>query len=240
MRKFKIYLFTLVALSFALVYCKKNDVKEAPVKDQIGTVLKTTAVNPQPPAASGPDNQCSNQGGSARTLTSITFGAVPSSSFWDFNLAVASGLDIFLQDCCIRDDVVEVYIDGCLVGVVDSRGGADGTHAGETIHVNLPAGDHTLEYRNTVSLVGASGWYVSETLSALTQVVIDGCATGVVDKSLCDGTSMNDAIAACAAAAGNHGDFVSCVAALTNAWKAAGLITGAQKGAIMSCAAHAN
>jgi hypothetical protein len=36
------------------------------------------------------------------------------------------------------------------------------------------------------------------------------------------------------------GEFVRCVSNLANDWKEAGLITGAQKGAIMSCAAHAS
>jgi hypothetical protein len=41
-------------------------------------------------------------------------------------------------------------------------------------------------------------------------------------------------------AARNHGDFVNEVVKLTNEWKKAGLITGAQKGAIQSCAASAS
>ncbi|MFN8422677.1 MAG: thrombospondin type 3 repeat-containing protein [Anaerolineae bacterium] len=68
-------------------------------------------------------------------------------------------------------------------------------------------------------------------------VVIDGCATGVPNHVFASGCGLNDGIAACAANAANHGQFVSCVAALTNEWKKAGLITGAQKGAIVSCAA---
>jgi hypothetical protein len=71
-------------------------------------------------------------------------------------------------------------------------------------------------------------------------VVIDGCDSGVPNMLTPSGSLMSCDIAACAAAAGNHGDFVSCVAHLTNEWKAAGLITGAQKGAIQSCAAGAN
>ena len=51
---------------------------------------------------------------------------------------------------------------------------------------------------------------------------------------------MSDLIGDCAAKAKNHGQFVSCVSDLTNAWKTAGLITGAQKGAIMSCAGSSN
>jgi len=68
-------------------------------------------------------------------------------------------------------------------------------------------------------------------------VVIDGCETGVANHVFPSGCGFNDLIASCAASAGNHGQFVSCVSALTNEWKQAGLISGAQKGAIVSCAA---
>ncbi len=53
-----------------------------------------------------------------------------------------------------------------------------------------------------------------------------------------DGCTMADLIAECAEGAANHGDFVSCVAHLTNEWKRAGLITPQEKGAIQSCAAQ--
>jgi Thrombospondin type 3 repeat len=70
-------------------------------------------------------------------------------------------------------------------------------------------------------------------------VNIDGCDSGVPNGVLEDGTTFMDAILECAANASNHGDFVSCVSHLTNTWKAAGLITGAQKGAIIDCASGA-
>jgi hypothetical protein len=71
-------------------------------------------------------------------------------------------------------------------------------------------------------------------------VVIGGCNSNVPNLFVTQCSTMSDLIADCAANATNHGQFVSCVAALTNAWKAAGLITGAQKGKIMACAAQAN
>jgi hypothetical protein len=49
---------------------------------------------------------------------------------------------------------------------------------------------------------------------------------------------MSDRIAELAAAAGNHGQYVSGVAQLTNGWMDTGLITGQQKGAIQSAAAR--
>jgi hypothetical protein len=48
---------------------------------------------------------------------------------------------------------------------------------------------------------------------------------------------MSDLIAGCSIGAKNHGKFVSCVSHLTNDWKAAGLISGDEKGAIQRCVA---
>jgi hypothetical protein len=70
-------------------------------------------------------------------------------------------------------------------------------------------------------------------------VVIDGCDSGVPNTLLTTGCTISDEIAKCAAGAGNHGGFVSCVSHFTNSLKKAGIITGAQKGAIQSCAAGA-
>jgi len=71
-------------------------------------------------------------------------------------------------------------------------------------------------------------------------IIIDGCDTGVDDHLLPDGSTISGKIADCAANAANHGDFVSCVASLTNDLKKAGIITGKEKGAIQSCAANAD
>ena len=73
-------------------------------------------------------------------------------------------------------------------------------------------------------------------------IVIDGCDSGVGNIFVsADGCStMSDLIADAAASATNHGQFVSAVAALANAWKAAGYISGSEKGAIMSCASGAS
>lgn len=233
-------------------------------------------------------------------LRGVTFGAVPSSVFYDFTLAAAADVVIDLADCCIPDDVVEVYVDGCHIGDADSR--VIGNAYAQFI-VSLGAGDHQVEYRNTVSEPGDSGWYVAETeveytgdyvpcdadgdgisdaddncptvpnadqadcdgdgagdacdtdddndgvLDAndaypcsvtVTSLSIGDCNPNVLNVQVGGGATMMDLILLCAATANNHGDFVSCVSALTNAWKAAGLITGAQKGKIMACAAGAN
>ncbi len=71
-------------------------------------------------------------------------------------------------------------------------------------------------------------------------VTIDGCNSGVPNTTFSTGCRISDQIDDCAASAGNHGAFVSCVTHLTNELKKAGVITNAQKGAIQSCAGGAN
>ena len=71
-------------------------------------------------------------------------------------------------------------------------------------------------------------------------VVIDGCDSGVANLQIGGGCNIGDEIAEIAAGAGNHGQFVSGVSHLTNDLKQDGLITGAEKGAITSCAAGAS
>lgn len=71
-------------------------------------------------------------------------------------------------------------------------------------------------------------------------VVIGGCDSGVPNTLLSDGCTISDLVQQIAAGAANHGGFVSGVAHLTNDLKKSGIITGAQKGAIQSCAGHAS
>jgi hypothetical protein len=67
-------------------------------------------------------------------------------------------------------------------------------------------------------------------------VVVGSCDSFVPNGLQPDGSTFNDLIAECAIDnPSNHGQFVKCVSHLTNEWKKQGLITGAQKGAIMSC-----
>lgn len=72
-----------------------------------------------------------------------------------------------------------------------------------------------------------------------TTVVIDSCDSEVINTLQSTGCTISDLIARCAEGVNNHGQFVSCVAQLTNDLKADGTITGEQKGAIQSCAAQA-
>jgi hypothetical protein len=71
-------------------------------------------------------------------------------------------------------------------------------------------------------------------------VVIDGCDSGVPNTTFATGCRITDQINDCTVGARNHGAFVSCVAHLTDGLKSNGTITGSQKGAIQSCAAHAS
>jgi hypothetical protein len=70
-------------------------------------------------------------------------------------------------------------------------------------------------------------------------IVIGGIDSGVPDQLFNDGCTMSDLIDAAAASASNHGQFVAVVGNLANSWKKAGLITGAQKDAIIAAAAEA-
>jgi len=72
-----------------------------------------------------------------------------------------------------------------------------------------------------------------------TTVVIGGCDSGTPNTVFANGCRISDQVMACAQGAKNHGAWVSCVAHVTNDLKKDGTITGAQKGAIQSCAAGA-
>jgi hypothetical protein len=71
------------------------------------------------------------------------------------------------------------------------------------------------------------------------RISIGGCSTGVKNSLLSDGCTMNDRIGQCREGAMNKGGFVSCVAKLTNEWRAKGLIRDREKGAIQSCTTKA-
>jgi hypothetical protein len=70
-------------------------------------------------------------------------------------------------------------------------------------------------------------------------VAINGCDSLVDNKLFGDGCTISDHIAECATKAANHGEFVSCVTHYTNGLKSSSL-TGAEKGAIQSCAAQSS
>jgi len=70
-------------------------------------------------------------------------------------------------------------------------------------------------------------------------VVVDGCDSGVENTLVENGCTISDMINQCIDGASNHGQFVSCVAAVTNDLKKDDVIAGKQKGAIQSCAGKA-
>jgi len=84
--------------------------------------------------------------------------------------------------------------------------------------------------------------YVSDPdgIYRLSGFVIDGCDTGVPDRQLSGGELLSEKIGSCAKIARNHGLFVSCATEVTNGARNAGSISGADEGAIQSCAAQAS
>lgn len=71
-------------------------------------------------------------------------------------------------------------------------------------------------------------------------VLIDGCDSGVANFIDGDGCSISDLIAEIVAGSLNHGIFTSEVSHLLNELKAAGIISGSDKGVIQSCAGGAD
>ena len=80
----------------------------------------------------------------------------------------------------------------------------------------------------TPALMQDVGWQL-ETLK------IGACDSGV-PATLATGQMLHVNVEVCAAGAKNHGQFVSCMTGVTNAAKAQSLLSGAQQGAVMSCA----
>jgi hypothetical protein len=81
---------------------------------------------------------------------------------------------------------------------------------------------------------------IASTIAGRLNVVIDGCDSGVTNAVLPSGRTISDLIAECAKDASNHGQFVSCVAHVTNDLSETRTISGQQQGAIQSCAAQAH
>ena len=71
-------------------------------------------------------------------------------------------------------------------------------------------------------------------------VIVEGCDSGVPNALFPSGCTIGDKVVACHAGASNHGQFVSCVARMTDDLKAQGVIGGRAKSRIVRCAAHSN
>jgi PA domain-containing protein len=105
----------------------------------------------------------------------------------------------------------------------------------------------------TLELLRDVGWFPDADLDGIADasdcrvqsdfsptIVIGGEDTHVANRLFSNGCTTSDLIANIQDDAKNHGDFVSGVAQLTKALNGAGLISGAEKGAIQSAAAHTN
>lgn len=120
--------------------------------------------------------------------------------------------------------------------VVDPDSDGDGTPDSEDAFPNDPTETADVDGDG----VGDNGDAFPNSNLAAT-VSVGGCSTGVANRLQSNGATFNDLIgAAQAAAGGNHGKWVSAVAALANGWKSAGLISGQEHGQIVSCVAKQN
>jgi PA domain len=103
----------------------------------------------------------------------------------------------------------------------------------------------------TLELLRDVGWFADADLDGVADdadcrvqsnfaptIVVGSENTGVANTLFSNGCTTADLIAQIREDAGNHGQFVSGVAHLTNDLMSAGLISGADKGAIQSAAAH--
>jgi len=68
-------------------------------------------------------------------------------------------------------------------------------------------------------------------------LMIAGHDSGVLNRLLGEGSTLQTEVDACMADARNHGQFQKCVAALANEWRRAGLISSRERGMITSTAA---
>ena len=73
-----------------------------------------------------------------------------------------------------------------------------------------------------------------------TNVLIDGCNSGVPNVVVAGGSTISELITECAEGATNHGQFMSCVSHLTTDLRKAGIITGQQRSALQKCAVQAD
>ena len=106
----------------------------------------------------------------------------------------------------------------------------------------------------TKSLLRDVGWFPDGDLDGVADDAGDACLnsdlrasvmvgaedTGVPNVLFTNGCTIRDLIRNCKAGARNHGAYVSCAADLGTQLVNAGIITGAQKGAIQSACAHDN
>ncbi len=141
-------------------------------------------------------------------------------------------------------------------------GGSSGSHYDSIAFKNLlmepainPDLTHNLKAPDdlTLELMRDVGWFPDADLDGVATdddcddtsnlgptVVINGCNSGAPNFIFTNGCTLTDLIEQLHNTSSNHGQYVSAVAQLLNDLKKAGFITGAQKGAIQSCAAQWN
>lgn len=96
----------------------------------------------------------------------------------------------------------------------------------------------------TLPLMRDLGWFIDGNLDGTPDATFTWgrCTSNTPNATLPNGAALNDQARVwyrdCSIGAKNHGQFVSCVAKVTNAAVSSGLITGGQKGAVQSCAAR--
>ena len=149
------------------------------------------------------------QGPIPQAIIYYDFPQPPPASCISYTFTLAEPKDVMPggRDCCIRDDTIEVSLDGCLVGVINSRPGEYGTHPFTRVGpATALAGTHVVTYCNTVSdTPGPSGWYLdnltpppSDGLLPPTYVGACGCLQADVKAAVGDESTYK-----------NHGAYVS-------------------------------
>lgn len=186
--------------------------------------------------------------------THATANSIDNSDYWDYYSFYAndnSTLDIYVKRLtCGMDPAFRLYPG--IYSDNDDLPTSLGFWDDEVSHVccwsdpylndwNVPAsGYYTLAVFDFLSCEEAPFPYELVISGNTSTIVIDCCDSGVENYVFDNGDTMMGLIMECAEGAENHGEFVSCVAHLTNAWKKEGLITGYEKDIIMSCAGSAN
>ena len=165
----------------------------------------------------------------------------------EITLTEPSDVLLTLEDCCVACDLYEIYVNGCLVGTVDTRG-EEAPQQPDIVYefpVTLPAGDHIVSYKLAETFCEGAAAFVETIIVGPTTTELTthfgACSAGIPDYTVCSGgvaMTMTEVIEQCALNGSNHGAIVSCVAAACNEWKSLGIIDGNDEGQIMACAAN--
>lgn len=114
---------------------------------------------------------------------------------------------------------------------------------GATAPTSCPAGQTSNAGATACFVVDSDGDGVNDNVDAYPNsnlggtVAVGTCNSGVANQLLPNGATFNDLMATAVSGAANHGARVSAVSNLSNGWKSAGLISGRDHGAIVSCVA---